>query len=497
MRQRSGADATLVRNGLPEASHPGRGLLHWFLAKSLSFQFLTALALVLTIAIASLTLWLTNRATTRLLDSTAKTAAFYMQNLLQPHVQTLALQRDLSATELADLARLSEGFRRQGHFLAIKVWRPDGTLAFAPHDDGAPEHSPDEIADALRGQVVGRLSNLDDDEHDPERALGVNLYEIYAPLYEIGTGRILAVGEFYQNADIMSRALVASAKSTWAFVLPFGAAVFLLLFIIVRRGSRTIERQHQELRQQLADQARLHEINQALSHRMTDALQKAARIDDLRQQQLGADLHDGAGQLLAFLLLKIDRLAKLLRARDPDDLDSADEIVSDMRDSASQAMEEIRVISGGLVSPYLARARSLRDAVEAILREHLRRTGGKVTLHFETADLTPPDGPLRAIARILQEALSNAGKHAPGAPVEMSVEPDGDQLVMTVADRGPGPGTAHRAPSGSGTGGLGVPGMRFRAEALGGTLEVAARPGGGTSVICRIPLASLAEDGGA
>ena len=494
MRPKSVTPATLVGNGQPGAARPGRGPLRWFLAKSLSFQFLTALALVLTIAITSLTLWLTNRATTRLLDSTANTAAFYMQNLLQPHVQTLAHARELSAADLADLTRLAEGFRKQGHFLAVKIWRPDGTLAFAPHDDGAPEHSPDEIAEALRGQVVGRLSDLDDDEHDPERALGVTLYEIYAPLYEIGTGKILAVGEFYQNADVMSRALVASAKSTWAFVLPFGVAVFLLLYVIVRRGSRTIERQHQELRQQLVDQARLHEINQALSQRMTDALQKAARIDDIRQQQLGADLHDGAGQLLAFLLLRIDRLAKLIRSRNADDLASADEIVADMRDSASEAMEEIRVISGGLVSPYLARAKTLRDAVEAILREHLRRTRGEVSLHFETTDLTPPDGPLRALARILQETLSNAAKHAPGAAIELTVRQEDNRLVMIVADRGPGPGAAHRPPSGSDSGGLGVPGMRFRAESLGGTLEVTPRDGGGTCVICKVPMTSLTED---
>lgn len=498
MRRPSRITWTLVGAGAPDRQSPWHGPLRWFLSKSLSFQFLAALVLVFGVALGSLTLWLSHRATSRLLDATAETAAFYVQNLLQPHIQTLALRQDLSAEDLEVLHRLTTQFREQGHFLAIKIWHPDGRLAFAPADGGPPEASPEsppeELAEALHGKVVGRLSDLGDNHHDPERAFGVPLYEIYAPLYDLETGRILAVGEFYQNAEKMSRALVATTRGTWLFVLPFGVAVFLLLYLIVRRGSRTIERQHQALVQRIEDQRRLHALNQGLSRRMTEALQNAARIDDLRQQRLGADLHDGAGQLLAFLLLKMDRLKALIRSPDVDDRDSAAEIVDDMADSAQQALEEIRVVSNGLISPYLAHAHTLHEAVEAIEREHRRRGGGPVALDLACADRAVPEGPLRTLARILQEALSNTLRHARGSEVELFVGQEDSDLVMRICDRGPGPGAGRRAASGGATGGLGVPGMRFRAETLGGTLEIAPRQGGGTRVTCRIPLATLDQE---
>lgn len=58
----------------------------------------------------------------------------------------------------------------------------------------------DEIADALKGNVVTDLEDLDQEENEFERKLNVPLYEIYAPLREFNTGKIIAVGEFYEMA---------------------------------------------------------------------------------------------------------------------------------------------------------------------------------------------------------------------------------------------------------------------------------------------------------
>ena len=186
MGQRSKSDATKVGGlGAPDPVQTVRNPLRWFLGFSRSLQFLVGLGLVLSLLLASLAYWINNRATTRLLDASADTAAFYMQNLLQPHVQALGRSEALLPEDFAALDALAEGFRKQGNFLAIKIWSREGKLVFAPETGHGHVLPDDEIFEALKGKVFGRFPDLEDAAHDAERALGVQLYEIYAPLRDI------------------------------------------------------------------------------------------------------------------------------------------------------------------------------------------------------------------------------------------------------------------------------------------------------------------------
>jgi signal transduction histidine kinase len=88
--------------------------------------------------------------------------------------------------------------------------------------------------------------------------------------------------------------------------------------------------------------------------------------------------------------------------------------------------------------------------------------------------------------RILQEALTNALKHAPAADVHASVSCDERALTIEVIDDGAGaaqPSTGHV--------GHGLLGMRERATLYGGELVVGPRPGGGFAVHARLPLEAL------
>ncbi|UWP80568.1 sensor histidine kinase [Dactylosporangium fulvum] len=88
------------------------------------------------------------------------------------------------------------------------------------------------------------------------------------------------------------------------------------------------------------------------------------------------------------------------------------------------------------------------------------------------------------VFRIVQEALSNVVRHAPGASCWVDVRREGDAVVVLIRDDGPAvpggvvPGT-----------GLGLDGMRERARSIGGTVRWDARPDGGFEVVARLPLA--------
>jgi signal transduction histidine kinase len=82
---------------------------------------------------------------------------------------------------------------------------------------------------------------------------------------------------------------------------------------------------------------------------------------------------------------------------------------------------------------------------------------------------------------VVAEALTNVAKHAPAASARVSLVIDDEQLVVEVADDGPGGATV---------GGSGLTGLRHRVEALDGRLAVASPPGGGTTVRAELPCAS-------
>jgi len=168
------------------------------------------------------------------------------------------------------------------------------------------------------------------------------------------------------------------------------------------------------------------------------------------------------------------------------------------------ALEELRRILGLLrdddgEGPSLAPAPGVGDLEE--LAATVRAAGIPVTLAVagEVAAL-PPAASLTAY-RIVQEALTNVVKHAPGAQASVQLRTGRDGVLITVADDGSGPAgdrpgsaavpTAGPFRPGEGAG-HGLVGMRERAAAFGGTLEAGPAPGGGFRVSAWLPLAGLA-----
>ncbi len=96
-----------------------------------------------------------------------------------------------------------------------------------------------------------------------------------------------------------------------------------------------------------------------------------------------------------------------------------------------------------------------------------------------------------AAYRIVQEALTNARRHAPGTAVDVELRYGEGTLLLQVRDNGPGPPAGHPAggngQNGAGRPGHGLTGMRERATAAGGSLRTAAAPGGGFLVEATLP----------
>lgn len=176
---------------------------------------------------------------------------------------------------------------------------------------------------------------------------------------------------------------------------------------------------------------------------------------------LARDVHDAIGHSLTVVALQAGA-AKRLAARDP--AACAGTLVTIER-VTDQALDELRQGFGTAWDPEAL----LRDAPASGLA--VRVTGA--------ASPGAEDG--RVLQRVVQESLTNAMRHAPGATVLVDLADDGCATTVTVRN-----GPAQSQPTGL-EGGAGLRGMRERVTASGGTLEWHRRGDGGFSVVARVP----------
>jgi signal transduction histidine kinase len=222
-----------------------------------------------------------------------------------------------------------------------------------------------------------------------------------------------------------------------------------------------------------------HRLPWASSRELVDRVDVLTRtrsgVLDVQAHQLRRierDLHDGAQVRLVALSMQLGRAEARLE-------DAGDEatlaLVRQARDEASAAIGELRDLARGIAPPVLA-DRGLPAAADALGR----RSASPVEVDA-VLDRRPAPVVESAAYFVIAEALTNASKHVPGAPVRVTVREEDGVLVVLVADDGPG---------GADPGGSGLTGLRHRVEALDGRLHVESRPGAGTVVRAELPCAS-------
>ncbi len=220
-----------------------------------------------------------------------------------------------------------------------------------------------------------------------------------------------------------------------------------------------------ELRQLLGQNEELHR-NLQLSNR------SVAEINEQVLQRIGADLHDGPAQLLAFALLRLNKLNLRLDEGAPR---KGEDLHQQISTALSDALSEVRTISSGLSLPHLETA-SLAQTILLAVALHEERTGTKVLVTIDELPASTPHALKICAYRFVQEGLTNAYRHA-NAAGQRVVAAGGERLVISVADSGPGLNqkTARK--------GLGLTGMKARIEAIGGTLAITAKSDSGTRLI--------------
>jgi len=287
----------------------------------------------------------------------------------------------------------------------------------------------------------------------------------------------------------LALALLHELEIDVPFVIVSGAIGEATVVELMRQGAHNfvskdnIERLPQIVERELdasKERAELQRTQQALSRSRESLRNLAARLQTVREEErtsLAREVHDDLGQSLVGL--------KYLLAQVVADCAAAPTVVSDrLRDAMARIDALIdygRQLSMRL-RPSVLDELGLDAAVAWQVREFSAQSGveGVVTIgEFEPAD------PAQAIAvfRILQEALLNVSRHARASRVEVVLETTDGRLMLRVADDGRGI-TEQEATSPFA---VGLVGMRERAEAFGGSVDIRTGANGGTSVELTMP----------
>ena len=210
----------------------------------------------------------------------------------------------------------------------------------------------------------------------------------------------------------------------------------------------------------------------------------AAGLQSVREEErtrISREIHDELGQMLTSLHMSHSVLARSVSERLPSEEWIAVELQS-MRETVADILAWVRRIATEL-RPQVLDKLGLAAAVKWQAAEFSRRTGIACRVLLPEASVQADTDRSTALFRLLQAALTNVARHAGATEVVVALRQDGPLLEMTVTDNGrgiqedvePGPDS------------LGLLGMRERAAALGGTIEVAKMPAGGTRLAVRIP----------
>jgi len=252
---------------------------------------------------------------------------------------------------------------------------------------------------------------------------------------------------------LMAATVVAFAFEWWWLGFPWIYSTTALIIGPVIGGMNLVYRRNQQ-----------HNAELKLSH---DEVRRLAALAE--RERIGRDLHDLLGQTLSLITLKSE-LANKLFDRDPQ---SARREIGDVERVAREALAQVRRAVTGIRAAGLA--------AEIASAKLLLESNG-VRLSYDFIDMPLPVEIETVLAMTMREAATNIQRHARADRAQVTLDVQGDRLVLRIEDNGRG---------GAIVPGNGLGGMRERLAGIGADLRVDSERGRGTIVTASLPLPEI------
>ncbi len=438
--------------------HRARG----FRSLSQSIQFALSGGIVMLAAMFLAGVVISGIVTRAAVESTAASSALFLDSLLSPLVQELAHRDLLGAQAIARLDATLKNGAFADRFAHVDIWRNDGLVAYSTTSGliGGRFPLPEGAAMAFDGEVSARYTDLAAGEH-VARAWTTKYLEIYVPLREHRSGRIIAVVEIHELTQPLEAKLLRVRIHTWLVVIGAALSIAAALTAVVYRNSRLIGQQQIALQNRLAEIERVSNQNSELRMKVQRASGRLVEMNESYLRNVGAELHDGPVQLISLSTLKIEQV------RRAPDKDGREAILTAIEGLLGDALRNMRATARGLMVPEIQEL-SLCEIVRRVARVHEQRTGTSVCVICDGMPSRSSQAMRLCAYRFVQEGLNNAYRHAGGHGQTVECRHEGDFFVLRVSDDGADAAERPERPDGS----LGLFGLRERVESLGGTFCV-------------------------
>jgi signal transduction histidine kinase len=224
------------------------------------------------------------------------------------------------------------------------------------------------------------------------------------------------------------------------------------------------------------------ELHEAAVRAEEEREEQAARAVADERRRIAREMHDVVAHSVSVMVVQAGGARRILD-RDPERAAEAARLIERTGRGALLEMRRLLGVLGTADEPAALAPQPTLSELDALVAR-AAGAGLPATLRVEGERRPLPAGAEAAIYRVVQEALTNALKHAGSAPTEVVLRWDAEAVEVVVADRGRAGGARPELPGG----GHGIVGMRERVRVYGGSLSAEPRPDGGFVVTARLPL---------
>jgi signal transduction histidine kinase len=396
-------------------------------------------------------------------------------------LQLLRLQNDLNsvALDMRDMLDAGEPYPLSAWTAQLDRIRGDLDAALQLEDEYAAARRTPEQREYLRKQVAQFWDAMDrmfvlarnNKENEAREQIRVSLQAREAALSTAVSRLLVENNEGEQQAAARIEQIYGGVQRQLYVFLAATLVAIVLTSLYLIRSNRAIF-------------ARL----ATLSEQRSDLAQKLISTQESTLRHISRELHDEFGQVLTAIGSLLGRLGNQVPENSPVRAD-----LQEVREIAQSTLNNIRTLSQAL-HPVLLEEAGLESTLDWYIPTAERQLG--LSLHYEKSGQPfPVDTAVGVhVYRVVQEALNNVSRHAGTREAWVRLKFEGNHLHLEVEDHGKGlPSQGARDAGGAG---IGLVGMRERAELIGGTLELLQAEGGGTLVRLEIPREKAEGHGG-
>jgi signal transduction histidine kinase len=344
-----------------------------------------------------------------LANKVAASSALYMDSFIEPLVQDLATKPSLSPESRSALEAALSPASIGKPVVAFRIWAGD-RIDFSSRGDLIGRQFPTTTARtaAFEGNVVGKFG-LDGDDDDDERALGLPVFEVYAPVRQTGTNRIIALAETTEIATTLSEEIRAAQYATYAVILSTASALVLLLFKL----TSALQARIGFLTKQEAEHAQFRK-------RVFQAHGRALELGERSLRSVSEQLQDGPLQMIGLAQLRLSAINE-----NPDRLQTEIEV---LEKTLNDCAIRIRDLSITVVPSQL----EVMSLVEVISTSVSLRNRASVTADLRNLPQNVPYVIKSCIYQLLDQTIRSVVLHTPAAQLHIRAWSDAEKLMVEL-----------------------------------------------------------------